>query len=71
MYKKATPDGTLAAHGYENLCGIKGVSLGKYGDYAYVCVESNGNGFRLLINDDRINEDNVEIIHTDREWNRK
>ena len=70
MLKKATKDGTLSANSYElnGSAGFKGISLGKFGEQGYVAVESDGHGIRILVNEDRIREDNATVVHTNRDW---
>lgn len=63
---KKTNAGTIGAWSHNT-----GIACGILNSQNCISIEENEGKIVILVNDDQIQKDNIEIIHTDENWNKK
>lgn len=61
---------TVSAGTYEDEKGAE-ISLARYGEETFACLEIDGKNVRLVLNENEIKAQGLLIIHADENWNAK
>lgn len=48
-----------------------GIACGIRGKYNCISIEEQNGKIVVLLNDDQLDADDIKVIHTDKNWNRK
>lgn len=61
---------TVSAATYEDEKNA-GISLARYGEETFACLETDGTNVRLVLNENEIKAQGILIVHADENWNDK